>query len=448
MAEKIRVGFVPFGFPSYPTEVMVARAHEAAEAVRALGADVVEVDLLTRVDDVPRGLAALGGHTYDVIIACVIAWTETPVVIGVLRDYLHLPILLWSRGGYSQGTQLISLGSAAGATACISALQHLGAKYTYVYDHPDAPMNMEGVKRFCRAAKAVNVLAHARMGMMGYADMGLYGLMFDGLDVRKRIGVEVESYDMLEIEQAIAHLPKARIQTQVEQWRKSWNFEQQVTQATLERVAGLTLALGDRIDERGYLAMSTKCVYGVTKHMGCTACLPQSMLGDKAHFVCENDAPGMITQTMMGLMSGASSTFMELYEIFPDRLLMGVCGFVPTSFTRDGRASVREYGWGGSTAGMVNTAQMKTGRLTLARLSLRGERYRMHLLTGEGFTPRSWEESGWAPPAPRFPALEIVLDTGVDDFAAKALAQHYGMVYGDHRQALEDLCRLLDIEVI
>jgi hypothetical protein len=50
MAEKIRVGFVPFGFPSYPTEVMVARAHEAAEAVRALGADVVEVDLLTRVD--------------------------------------------------------------------------------------------------------------------------------------------------------------------------------------------------------------------------------------------------------------------------------------------------------------------------------------------------------------------------------------------------------------
>ena len=128
MTEKIRVGFVPFGFYSYPTEVMVARAHEAAEAVRGLGAEVVEADILTRLDDVPRGLAQLAGHEYDVIVACVIAWTETPVVIGVLRDYLHIPILLWSRGGYSQEGQLVSLGSAAGATACIRRAAAPGRK--------------------------------------------------------------------------------------------------------------------------------------------------------------------------------------------------------------------------------------------------------------------------------------------------------------------------------
>jgi L-fucose isomerase-like protein len=172
------------------------------------------------------------------------------------------------------------------------------------------------------------------------------------------------------------------------------------------------------------------------------------MLGDKVQFVCENDAPGMITQTMMALMSGESSTFMELYEIFPDRILVGVCGFVPSSFIQGGKVTVREYGWGGSTSGLVNTAQVKTGRVTLARLSMRGERYRMHILTGEGFSPRAWEESGWAPPAPRFPSLEIVLDGGVDDFAKKALAQHYGLVYGDRRVELEELCHLLDIEVI
>ena len=448
MADRTRVGFAGFGFYGYPRDVVVSRAHEAAEAVRGLGIDVVEAEPLTGLDDVPRGLAQFAGQNIDAVIACVIAWTETPVIVGLLRDYLHLPILLWGRGGYTVDGRLVSPAAQAGTAAARDTLASLGARFLYLYDYPDSPMHLDRVGDFCAAARAVRTLAHARLGMMGYADMGLYGLMFDGLDVRKRIGVEVESYDMLEVDQAIARLPKPRVQSLVEQWRKAWHFEEQVTEATLERVAGLTLALGDRIDERGYLAMSTKCVYGVTKHMGCTACLPQSMLGDKAHFVCENDAPGMITQTMMGLMSGQSSTFLELYEIFPDRVLMGVCGFVPTSLTRDGKASVREYGWGGSTAGLVNTAQMKTGRVTLARLSLRGERYKMHLLTGEGFAPRPWEESGWAPPAPRFPSLEIVLDTGVGDFAAKALAQHYGMVYGDHRQALEDLCRLLDIEVI
>ncbi len=103
---------------------------------------------------------------------------------------------------------------------------------------------------------------------------------------------------------------------------------------------------------------------------------------------------------------------------------------------------------GGSGGGIVNTAPMKTGRVTLARISLHGERFRMHIVAGEGVKPRSWEELGWAPPAPYFPSLEIIPDCGVEEFAQKALAQHYAVVYGDHRQKLVDLCNLLDIEVI
>jgi L-fucose isomerase-like protein len=216
----------------------------------------------------------------------------------------------------------------------------------------------------------------------------------------------------------------------------------------LDRVARLTLALGDKIDERGYVAMSTKCVYGVTKYMGCTACMAQSMLGDTAHVVCENDVPGMVTQTMLGLLTGQSTTFMEVYEYFPDRLLVGVCGFVPTSFIEDGKVRVRGHTWGGSSGGLVNTGQVKTGRVTLARLSPRGEPYRMHIMTGEAVRPRPWEELGWAPPAPYFPSMEITPDGGVEEFAQNALAQHYAVVYGDHRERLTDLCHLLGIRVI
>lgn len=444
----MRVAFAGFGFYGYPKDVVVERAHEAAEAVRALGIDVLEIEPLTGFDDVARGLGQLAGQPFDAVIACVVAWTETPVIVGVLRDYSHLPILLWGRGGYTVNDRLVSPAAQAGTSAARDTLVSLGARFKYIYDYPDAPMSLGHVKDFCTAASAVNVLAHARIGIMGYADMGLYSLMFDGLDLRKKLGIEVESYDMLEIEQAMAGLPEGRVSAQVATWRTDWSFEQPVADTMLERLARLTLALEDKVEARGYLAMSTKCVYGVTKYMGCTACMAQSMLGDRTHFVCENDVPGLITQTMLGLLTGQSTTFLEMYEYFPDRLLAGVCGFAPTSLLEGGKVTVRGHTWGGSSGGVVNTGQMKAGRVTLARLSPRGERYRMHILTGEGLAPRSWEELGWAPPAPQFPSLEILPDGGVEAFAHKALAQHYAVVYGDHREKLEDLCQLLDIQVI
>jgi L-fucose isomerase-like protein len=442
------MSFTPFGFYGYPKDVLAARAHETAEAVRGLGVEVIEAQLLTGFDDVPLALAQFAGKELDAIIACVVAWTETPVIVGLLRDYLHLPILLWGLGGYTVDGRLVSPAAQAGTAAVRDTLVSLGARFLYVYDYPDSPMRLDRVRDFCAAARAVCTLAHARMGMMGYADMGLYSLMFDGLDLRTKLGIEVESYDMLEIEQGMARLTADRVDRTVGEWKHEWTFEQSVPDAMLERVARLTLALGDKIDERGYLAMSTKCVYGVTKYMGCTACMAQSMLGDRTHFVCENDVPGMITQTMLGLLSGQSTTFMEIYEYFPDRILAGVCGFVPTSFIEDGKVRVRGHTWGGSSGGLVNTAQVKSGRVTLARLSPRGHPYRMHLVTGNAVRPRPWEELGWAPPAPNFPSMEILPDGGMEDFASKTLAQHFAVVYGDHRQRLEDLCRLLDIEVV
>jgi L-fucose isomerase-like protein len=448
MLDKIRVGFSAFGYYGYPKDVVSRIGQEAAEALRGLGIDVTETEPMTGFDDVPRGLEQLAGNEYDAIIACVAAWTETPVIVGILRDYLHIPILLWGRGGYTVNGRLISPAAQAGTSAALDTLKLLGAKLKYIYDYPDSPMNIEKVYDFCVAARAVKILAHSRIGMMGYADMGLYSLMFDGLQVRKILGIEVESYDMLEIEQAMQQLSREAVQAQIAEWQASWTFEQPVPVPILERVARLTLALNDKVEQRRYLAASTKCVYGVTKYMGCTACMAQSMLGDKAHFVCENDVPGMVTQTMLGLLTGQSTTFLEMYEYYPDRLLAGVCGFVPTSFVEGGQVSVRGHTWGGSSGGIVNTAQMKTGKVTLARISLHGERYRMHILTGEGVKPRSWEELGWAPPAPNFPSLEIIPDCSVDEFAHKALAQHYAVVYGDHRQKLVDLCALLDIEVI
>jgi hypothetical protein len=63
--------------------------------------------------------------------------------------------------------------------------------------------------------------------------------------------------------------------------------------------------------------------------------------------------------------------------------------------------------------------------------------------------PPDWEEFGWAPPAPHLPSLEVFpRDCTVEEFAQKVSSQHVIVCYGDHREAVTDFCRLLDIDLL
>jgi L-fucose isomerase-like protein len=108
---------------------------------------------------------------------------------------------------------------------------------------------------------------------------------------------------------------------------------------------------------------------------------------------------------------------------------------------------VTSAAFGNISGGLLNISTMKTGRLTLARLSNTGERYTMHICGGEGKL-KSWEEAGWDYPAPQLPSLEIFTDTPVEEFAQNISGQHYIIAYGDHTQALRDFCYLKDIETV
>jgi L-fucose isomerase-like protein len=121
--------------------------------------------------------------------------------------------------------------------------------------------------------------------------------------------------------------------------------------------------------------------------------------------------------------------------------------FVPREVV-DGPLTVLPSRFGELGEGLLNVSRVKTGRVTLCRLTSSGDRYAMHIATGEAVAPRPWEECGWAPPAPQLPSLEVVLDGSVEAFAANVMSQHYIAAYGDVTAEIRDLCHLLGIEVI
>ena len=160
----------------------------------------------------------------------------------------------------------------------------------------------------------------------------------------------------------------------------------------------------------------------------------------------ENDAMGAVTQLIVNSITGQCAAYLEFYEFFEDSVLLGVPDFVPAEVV-DGKVKVTQASFGGISGGLLNISTMKTGKLTMARLSNTGSEYSMHICTGEGKL-KSWEEAGWDYPAPQLPSLDIFLDVPVSDFSQKITGQHYIIAYGDHSQALKNYCYLTDIEVI
>ena len=162
--------------------------------------------------------------------------------------------------------------------------------------------------------------------------------------------------------------------------------------------------------------------------------------------VPENDCLGGVTQLIVKALTGQCAYYLEFYEFFADRVLAGVPDFVPAEAT-DGPVTVMPAAFGELSEGILNVSKLKTGPVTLCRLFATNGRYGMHLVTGEGLTPRRWEEAGWTQPAPQLPGLEVKL-ADTEGFAQKVMCQHYIVSYGDNTEIIRDLCEILKIAVI
>ena len=446
--EKLKAGFVSFGSKDFPREPINRRSEEARKGVESKGIELIATGPVSTLKGAYRSVEDLKKGEFDFLILCVASWVESPLVMAVAREFSHKPMLLWGMGGYTRNGSLVAPAAQAGTTGLREPLAAAGFKFKYIYDWPDSPMNLDKVLSFAKVARAVRKLAHARVGMMGYGDMGLYVTMFDGLSLRAKIGPEVEVFDMLEITQKMEKVSREDIVSVVTRVQKNWKFQSEVADETLEKMARIYLAFKEKIKEGGYEAISIKCVEGMKKYMNFPPCMILSLLTDEVTGICEDDALSAVNQLMIKYLTEQPAPYVEIYEFMKDRILAGVCGFVPSGVV-EGPVCVTGYGgWGGLSAGVMNVSKMKTGRITISKLFSRGDQYKMHIVTGEGLAPRKWEELGWNPPAPRFPSLEIVPDVSMEQFAQKVVSQHYLVAYGDQREKLEDLGRILEIEIV
>jgi len=446
-----KVAFVGFGEVNTPIDLIVRKCAAAEKALQQEGLELLSVYPVTddyAEKDVNRAITALKGQSFDVLVVCVAGWIPTHAVIKVTEPFRHKPMVLWGLCGWMEGDRLVTTADQAGTTALRKTFSDLGYRFTYIYDIIGKPTNSKKVADYAVAAGAAEKLRSAKIGSMGYRDMNLYGTMFDGPSLKRVTGMEIETFEMLEIYQRYQQVTEEQKQEVVDKAIAKWNFLKAPKQESLLLAAGYYLAIKSLIRERGYQAVSLKDVDGMKKLLGFPPAPIFMLLADceKVCTVPENDCLGSVTQLMVRELTGQCAFYLEFYEFMEDRVLAGVPDYIPAE-AADGQVQVMPAAFGELSEGVLNVSKVKPGKLTMCRLTSCGDKYYMHIVTGEGVAPRKWEEAGWTQPAPQLPGLEILLED-VEAFAQKVMCQHYIIAMGDQRRRIQNLCDILGIEVI
>ncbi len=450
--DRITAGFVGFGEINTPREIIERKCAEARRRLEAAGLALIATAPVSddpAGQDVARAKEELGRQDFDLLVLCLAGWIPSHAVIAVADAFRHKPMILLGLTGWEEGDCFVTTADQAGTTALRKPMADLGYTFKYVVTYRGEELPVGRIMSYARAAHAAAALRGARIGTMGYRDMNLYGTQHDGVSLRSRIGPEVESFEMLEMVQAMERLDPQAVADLCDAVAKRWTFVKPPQPQTVENSVKLALAVAQKVRARGYQAVTLLDVDGVKKLLHFAPAGAFMLLHDEAD-VCtvpENDILGAVTQLMVRHTTGQVGAYLEFYEFLPDGVLMGVPDYVPAEVV-DGPVTVLPNAFGDFGEGLLNVSRVKTGLVTVARLTHTGDRYAMHMVTGEAKTPRPWEEAGWAPPAPQLPSLEITIPGPIERFVQQVLSQHYIISYGDNTETLGDLCAILGVEVM
>jgi L-fucose isomerase-like protein len=431
---------VPFGYPDYPESELQRWIDQSAESLRGMGLHVSASPSVIVPEHVPQAVKALRELDYDLIIALLVSWVEAPLFVSTLRQFYGRPLLLWSHTTYMEGDDRVTLGALPAAGVLRETLDEMEAPFRFVYGMPGEPGLRDRILPYARAAAVARALDGARIGLFGYASMGMYTGTIDHTQLRAQVGPEIEHLDQYLIVKRYEETSPQDAQALLGR-ANGWQCSSSVSTDDLEMVLRMYLAIKSLATEYRLEALTVKCQYELSRVFGLAPCLPLSILGDEMVSSCEGDLPLVVSQLILHYLTGDPTSYGDLHHVTEREILLGACGFAPLSYAA-GQPVINKH-----TAlyeGLLNSSPYKEGPVTLARLAARSGGFKMHIAGGQAVPPPSFHEVG----CPPYGTISVVLDGDTEAFMQNLFSQHYAIAYGDVRAELVELCRLLDISVV
>ena len=456
-----RIGFLVIGHKDYSSEISFKFAEEAVKNLRVRGIDLVFyrkslTDMITAQNEAKK----MAKEDIDGIIIFLETWIECSTAMAVIRMIEHIPFLVWgfpmfiNKNGIKDQT-----GSFVAYSTLKGSLDRVGYKYKGVLGRTNDKDVIDKVISFCKSAFTYTKLKESRIGLFGYASMSMYPGTFDHLLLRRYIGPEVIHFDTYQLIEKMKLVDEKDCLESIKQLKKEVELSEFVEDNQLIKAMKMYKVLMKLVKEYGLHAITIKCQYELSKMFGMTACVPLSLLADDGVVSgCEGDVITLVSMLIFSYISNQSIYYGDVLDIEDKNVLFSSCGIAPFSLaTKKRKKYIRNFSelfekvsMGeknnktdeniSAFRGILSSISLRPGKMTFGRLIEGIGCYKF--IYGIGEAVESELRQGV------MPAIDVIVDGSIEKFVNSFPSQHYSLCYGDVSSEIEDICRLLNIEII
>ena len=204
------------------------------------------------------------------------------------------PPIFWATPEKPEGN-MISSCSLVGAHLWASSFRQMGRSSDVVYGDPEDSETLEKLDTSVRSVAVVRKLRHTRVGVIGGQAPGFANMATDPFAMHQLLGVQLQTYSLIEFENVLKDLSEDAVSTDVETVKEMGLEFKDASAADLPMASRLYLAMRHFFDEENLDALGVRCWPEIPNTFGQWPYLGIARLPDEGRAIaCEGDADGAI----------------------------------------------------------------------------------------------------------------------------------------------------------
>jgi len=448
MSKKLKIGFLPVTKVNWTNKIMEQQREDARSMLKKIeGVEILGGDAMIDTEDSALAVLESFERTRPDVLVVFFATFSLGTIVPLIAKRLKVPVVFWSIPEPDPAGGRLRANSFCAANMNSHFMWRFHIPYFHVHGNVSVEKTQTDLSKVVRLIKAMNTVAQMRIGSIGGRVPGFYTSCISEMLLRDKIGPEVKYITMLEVVNAAKNLSAEEVDKAVAIIKKD-ACGVNASDEDLRKSAALFAAVRNVKKKFGVDTLTFRCwpevidkeLYGITV---CSTIGHLTNHGDLT--VCEGDIYASVMLRLEKELTGEDPFFCDLIVCEGDYGVLWHCGAAPCSLCKSGFENKLTNSSTVPDRGVINDFPLKSGRITVTRLSEKrdGSGYRMLIATGEGIDTDLFVRGN---------PLKVKFDAGCDKLRETVINQgfehHFSMTYGDISSELLDYCRIMDIEPV